>query len=50
MPTHVIAYRSIIDSTCSCVFVGARSGSFFSNNNSIAEKTEQSLGKGRLGV
>ena len=31
--THVIAYRSIIDSTHSRVLVGARSGSFFGNNN-----------------
>ena len=33
MPTHVIAYRSIIDSTRSRVLVGARSGIFFLNNN-----------------
>ena len=40
VPMHVIAYRSIIDSTHSRVLVGARSGKFFFFLRTImAEKT-----------
>ena len=33
VPTHIIAYPSIINSALSRVLVGVRSGSFLSNNN-----------------
>ena len=37
VPTHVIAYRSIIDNTHSCVLLGARSGRVFFNKNNGRE-------------
>ena len=36
MPTHVSVYQLIINSTHSCVLVGASSDNFFSDNNGIS--------------
>ena len=48
VPTHVIEYQLIIDSTHSCVLVGAHSGSFFEQQ--AQTRLKQSLGKGSLGI